>query len=182
MNNLERIGLLKRQESSKPFPQIRKKFDLFSEDTKLKDVHSVYSGYAPLSVQLIEKASDPKGFKGVDGVDLLSPPTLEYVQKGAVAGQQDKKVILLYFIGGITFAELSAIRYLNEKYSKSDDGRVYLVATTKLINGSTFLESLFDNVGNMGKNSGEALFKKKTPPAPTQAATPQQGTGAPATQ
>ena len=44
-------------------------------------------------------------------------------------------------------AEVSAIRYLNRKYTNIE----YVIATTKLINGKTFLKSLFERVGTLAK-------------------------------
>ncbi len=45
----------------------------------------------------------------------------------------------MFFIGGITFAEISALRWLAKAESKD-----IVICTTKLISGPTFLESLID--------------------------------------
>ncbi len=42
-------------------------------------------------------------------------------------------------------SEISALRFLSER---SEDKRDYLVATTKLINGAGFVESLIEQVAN----------------------------------
>jgi len=56
-----------------------------------------------------------------------------------------KPLTLVYFIGGITFAEIAALRHLSER---ENHGRDYLIATTKLINGSTILKSVQETIVN----------------------------------
>ena len=53
--------------------------------------------------------------------------------------ESKKKIVLVFFIGGITMAEISAFRYLN----KRNDDIEYVIVTTKLINGNNFLENLY---------------------------------------
>jgi hypothetical protein len=52
---------------------------------------------------------------------------------------------LVYFLGGVTFAEISALRYLS---TKEGHGRDYLIATTKLINGSSLVDSICEHIQN----------------------------------
>jgi len=49
-----------------------------------------------------------------------------------------KKVVLVFFIGGCTYAEISALRWLN----KNNEHYTFVVGTTKLINGNTLIESI----------------------------------------
>jgi vacuolar protein sorting-associated protein 33A len=52
------------------------------------------------------------------------------------------KVILVFFIGGCTFAEISALRFLAQK----DDNNIeFVIATTNLINKHTFLNNFIEN-------------------------------------
>jgi vacuolar protein sorting-associated protein 33A len=58
LNNFEKLGLLKKQDKQS-FPLLRKNLRLIVEDlddTTPNDVAYVYSGYAPLSVRLIQQA------------------------------------------------------------------------------------------------------------------------------
>ncbi len=48
----------------------------------------------------------------------------------------------MFFIGGMTFTEVAAMRFLNQQ----SDGRDFLLATTKMINGDSFLDSLIEDV------------------------------------
>jgi vacuolar protein sorting-associated protein 33A len=57
-------------------------------------------------------------------------------------GSHHKKTTIVFFLGGCTFTEVSAIRFL----AQQDEGvRDYLVATTQMINGSTLLESVIQS-------------------------------------
>lgn len=53
--------------------------------------------------------------------------------------KKKKKVVMVFFIGGVTYAEVNALRYLNRR---EDSKFYYVAATTKIINGNTFLESM----------------------------------------
>lgn len=54
--------------------------------------------------------------------------------KQETRSRQEKKKVLLYFVGGVTFAEIGAIRFLNEM--KGHNMKFY-IATTQIINGNT---------------------------------------------
>jgi hypothetical protein len=53
-----------------------------------------------------------------------------------------KKVIMVYYIGGITYAEMSCYRLLSEKH-----GIQFLVATTQFINGNKMMDAFKDGFG-----------------------------------
>jgi len=56
--NLERAGLLKRQEKGTPFSVLRDTFKLVYEDINISapnDIAYAYTGYAPLSIRLVER-------------------------------------------------------------------------------------------------------------------------------
>lgn len=48
---------------------------------------------------------------------------------------------MVMFIGGVTFAEIAAIRFLSRQPDVNAD---FIIATTKLINGSSLIGSLVD--------------------------------------
>ena len=52
---------------------------------------------------------------------------------------EEKPLVLVFFIGGVTFAEISALRWLS---ARDGHPKEYMVATTKIINGTNLLESL----------------------------------------
>ena len=70
---------------------------------------------------------------------------IQTLQKGLSADDKktSKKVTLVVFVGGCTFTEISACRFLSNKH----EGEDILIGTTKIINGNSLIESLFDNLG-----------------------------------
>jgi len=159
INNLEKLGLFKKQVRRMLWPTLKKVLKLLPEgDVNLSnptDINFAYNGYAPLSVRLVEMAARG-GWKRIsDVMDALPGKRFEYVQDAPYGAQNEsanlgntsgnkKPLTLVYFIGGVTFAEVSAFRYLNEQES----GRDYLIATTKLINGKTMLEFITEKITN----------------------------------
>lgn len=47
----------------------------------------------------------------------------------------------MFFLGGVTYAEIAALRFLSQM---EDGGTEYIIATTKLINGTSWVKSLMD--------------------------------------
>ena len=56
-----------------------------------------------------------------------------------------KKVMVVFFVGGVTFMEISALRLLS---LRDDCPFEIIVATTKLINGNTLMKTLLHDVEN----------------------------------
>ena len=136
-NNLEKINVLKPQESSNYYSDIEKKLKLIYEDVDLNEPNDIsysYSGYAPISVRLIEKAIT-KGWKNIEDVLYKLPGEYDFPKERLEIGP---KIYLVVFIGGITYGELSAIRYLNETMKN----RKIIVLTTSMINYKKIFNSL----------------------------------------
>ena len=51
----------------------------------------------------------------------------------------DKKVVLVFFVGGVTMAEIAALRFLSQQEESTVE---YIVASTSVITGHSFVESL----------------------------------------
>mmetsp|Transcript_5735 Transcript_5735/g.8136 ORF Transcript_5735/g.8136 Transcript_5735/m.8136 type:complete len:433 (+) Transcript_5735:1-1299(+) len=172
LNNLEKVGLLRRREtiwdSSSPFNTLRKSLILINAEVNTvepDDISYVSSGYAPLSVRLIQSAMN--GWNGQEEalrelpgrlVDIVQqyPPidlaaTMRGHQKatkpslGSLAktntseGGKRKPALLVFFVGGVTFMEIAAMRFLSKRPSFPYH---IICCTTKVINGSTLLQSL----------------------------------------
>lgn len=88
-----------------------------------------------------------------EGVRATPGPTF-HVQQSFVSstaaplddfdGQPKPDVTLVVFIGGITYAEISALRYLEQKTLKAQ--KKLIVLTTSIINGNSFVESIFEEL------------------------------------
>jgi hypothetical protein len=190
LENLTKLGMFKISKSSNNYPKLKNDLKLFFEeyqDDTMTDTAYVFSGYAPLSVRLLqklieipsfctaeafeqpeetkqEKPSDthihkeePKPWTLGWGAPIIPKvPSLDLLIKDCPGGphfrvrqsdQKDltkseisgsKKIVLVFFIGGCTFAEISAIRWLN----KNNEHYTFVVGTTKLINGNSLIESI----------------------------------------
>ena len=57
-------------------------------------------------------------------------------------GTAARRTIVVMFIGGATFAEISGLRFLSSLPSINAE---FVAATTKLVNGSTLLDSYIDS-------------------------------------
>jgi hypothetical protein len=106
---------------------------------------------------MVELASSPGWAKAQEVMDAIPGKTFEFTQDdsnaspGANPSKPDaeesarKPLTLVYFLGGVTYAEISALRHLSERASHNRD---YLIATTKITNGKHLLESLFEDIPN----------------------------------
>jgi len=127
------------------YSMLRKRLGLIMDNVDEQnpaDIAYVHSVYGPLSVKL---AMQVDGWRNIrDVLDLLPGPSFEDTQQ--VSGQTaardrvgEKKVVLVFFVGGVTMAEVAALRFLSQQEESSVE---YLVATTSIITGNTFIESL----------------------------------------
>lgn len=124
------------------------------------DTGHVHNGYTPLSVRIVQHL-DQFGFRSLS--DLLTRhlisqevPIFDETQQLPAAlrkrrnsdttslqsaAEMNQKVVLVFFLGGCTFAEISSFRFLSHKDGVNSD---FIIATTSIINGNTFLQSLSD--------------------------------------
>lgn len=136
--NLERVGLLRYQAGKSVWAPIKKQFNLFVEDATEKDISFAYSGYAPLSVRLVQMTSQAKGWRSSpDALNLLFGPAQELQQPLDGVEPCSNAVVLVCFLGGVTYGEIAALRRLGEM-----QGQRFLVVTTEFINTRTLFDSL----------------------------------------
>lgn len=150
LNNLEKAGLLKVQTGGRNnYPTIRKTLRLWMDDVNEQnptDISYVYSGYAPLSVRLAQLLSRP-GWRSIEEVLRILPGPHFEERQPLPTGLQKKRqpgenrVTLVFFLGGVTFAEIAALRFLSQL---EDGGTEYVIATTKLMNGTSWIEALME--------------------------------------
>lgn len=160
--SLQDLGLLVKAPPPTPpnYPAIRKGLRLIVDDVDdaaPEDISYVYSGYAPLSVRLVQAAAqrsaltgDAKGdvgrmegrrpitgFRGMDDTVAQVPGAVS--DSGPVGGGKAPGTTLVFFLGGCTYAEISALRFMSKL-----GGRSFMVATTGMVNGTTLLKSFGD--------------------------------------
>ncbi|XP_069475703.1 vacuolar protein sorting-associated protein 33A [Ambystoma mexicanum] len=152
LSNLEKAGLLKPQITSRNnYPTIRKTMRLWTDDVSEQnpnDISYVYSGYAPLSVRLAQVLTRP-GWRSIEEVlKMLPGPHFEERQQLPTGLQKkrqqgENRVTLVFFLGGVTYAEIAALRFLSQM---EDSGTEYIIATTKLINGTSWIKSIMEKL------------------------------------
>ncbi|QIW96227.1 hypothetical protein AMS68_001745 [Peltaster fructicola] len=181
--NLERMGLLVPRESHKGYLNpiagaagssatdwnaARRGLHLWVDEVAEADpidIAYVFSGYAPLSVRLVQAIlqkshlqelsraksasattqSGGTGWKGYeDVISRIRGATVDVVQKGRDAdasaarktlrgSKEGPKVNVVLFLGGVTYAEIAALRFVGEKV---DGGRKLVIATTSILSGN----------------------------------------------
>ena len=166
--NLEQAGLLRRRDglwmdSASSFATLRKQLILIHPEVDTvepDDVAYVSSGYAPVSVRIIQTAV--KGWTGREDIlrelpgraldvfqtmppqdltaALQNTPTKPLGATLPPRGSTNKKkpTLAVMYIGGITYMEIAALRFLSNR-----SGFPYhiLILTTEIVNGSTLLDS-----------------------------------------
>ena len=136
------------------------------------DVSYAYgaTGYAPLTARLARRATEGSWKKIDEHLRKLAGPHFEYAQGWDDAGRPAvlaanhagfeakrnrarknpreagrKPVVLVCFVGGVTRAEISCLRFLG---ARDDVGAEFLVAATKIENGFGMMDALIDNQMN----------------------------------
>ncbi|XP_055845679.1 vacuolar protein sorting-associated protein 33A-like [Episyrphus balteatus] len=120
-----------------------------------KDISYVHSFYAPLTVRIVEQSLKPLGWQSLkSSINVLPGKTFEDFQAQLIGinGRQSStpsegsslnvpRVVLVFFVGGCTFAEISALRFLSQQ---EDNNVEFVIATTKLLNKNSFLDTLIE--------------------------------------
>lgn len=164
LNNLEKAGLLKRQESKSNWLTIKRALQLVVDDTDTanpNDISYVFSGYAPLSIRLVQHAIR-SGWRPIEEILKLLPGPHSETKRGGFSSSSSfdalpgtpagidkvtdgrRSLVLVVFIGGVTFAEISALRFLC-----GQEGMAYdmIVGTTKIVNGHSLVETFMEKLG-----------------------------------
>ena len=175
LHHLEKAGLLRRREglfldSAAGFHSLRQSLVLIHPEVQTAepdDVAYVSSGYAPLSVRLVQTAVQhswnklTESLKELPGrmVDIsqASPPAdlntiLQEQQKSRTprvslssmvadgsASSTRKPILLVCYVGGVTYMEIAALRFLSGRRSFPFH---IVIVTTKIVNGRQLIQSL----------------------------------------
>ncbi|KAL9351464.1 hypothetical protein Peur_054144 [Populus x canadensis] len=164
LNNLEKAGLLKKQENKSNWLTIKRTLQLVVEDTDTanpNDIAYVFSGYAPLSIRLVQQAVR-SGWRPMEEILKLLPGPHSETKRGGFSSSPSfdtlhgasaavdrvadgrRSLVLVVFIGGVTFAEISALRFLSAQETMAYD---LIIGTTKIVSGNTLIETYMEKLG-----------------------------------
>uniref|UniRef100_A0A9L0IB07 VPS33B late endosome and lysosome associated n=1 Tax=Equus asinus TaxID=9793 RepID=A0A9L0IB07_EQUAS len=129
------------------FRAISKKLNLIPRvdgeyDLKVpRDMAYVFSGaYVPLSCRIIEQVLERRSWQGLDEVvRLLNCSELAFTDmtKEDKASSESLRLILVVFLGGCTFSEISALRFLGR-----EKGYRFIFLTTAVTNSARLMEAM----------------------------------------
>ncbi|KAJ1327619.1 vacuolar protein sorting-associated protein 33A [Microdochium nivale] len=158
------------------YTSLRKQLRLIVDEVNENDPNDiayVYSGYAPLSVRLVQcvlqkqylatmtkgngaptvaaQIGSAQGWRGFDDVvKHARGPTFDESQKGEdkavkaralLSGGGEKKTVFVVFVGGITFTEIAALRFI----AKQEEGRRdIIICTTSIISGNKIMDAAIE--------------------------------------
>ena len=158
--DLEVLGWLKEKQSTLKkiksiidfnYTQIYEKFQLYNEEYNpevINDCSYILNGYCPLSLKIIEKAVMGK-WGTIAEILKKIPGALSYPEDETVISnpQKDSNILLVVFVGGVTYTEIDALRLLNRKFH--DDflrGKrkktQFVILTTSILNSKKILDNL----------------------------------------
>ena len=169
--DLESLGWLKEKELLKnlrkiidiTYNQISEKFELLKtgdDSEKVNDCSYLLGGYCPLSLRIIELAVEGKWCKIIDTLKKMPGATSYPASESVITHpSNDKNIIFIVFVGGVTYTEIEGIRYLNRKFSeeykkKKRKKRIqFIILTTGILNSRKIF-------GNLGKDIHLSLTMK----------------------
>ena len=147
-HNLFNVGLLQLKEdepvkgSKSTFKQLSKQLKLVPKDPgsyDVQDMSYVYGGaYKPLSCAVVEHLVRNKTWKGLDDAvkgwhGPVYPSVLE--KNTPLPACSRGRVILVYFIGGVTFSEVNALQALGKRTNTT-----YIICTTNTISPRSLID------------------------------------------
>lgn len=139
------------------FQSARKPFRLIVDELDGPEPHDIsysYSGYAPLSVRVIESICFNKSFgwkssvedvlKGFPGESFDESQEDTDDAHGRSSSLETDPTTIVCFLGGITYAEISSLRltFSNHQNGSQGKNRKLIILTTGIINGNQVLSSL----------------------------------------
>ncbi|XP_003380022.1 vacuolar protein sorting-associated protein 33A [Trichinella spiralis] len=165
---LEKVGLFTKNSTdnrnqASSYPNIRKLFDLIidnhTNELEPNDVSYVYSGYAPLIPRLCQRWAKPGWTEIMDNLSKVPGITkLAAGDERRIKSKNRRNIVLVLFVGGVTSAEVSALRFLSSQETSEFNycilfdeflmlffnfkGSHFLVATTSVTTGERLLECL----------------------------------------
>lgn len=174
LRNLERAGLLRLQSGARTYAVLRKSLDLTVDkvnELQPCDISYVHTWYAPLSTRIVERcmkntlqdvlsclhgpqfldmqaSTDAVGREDYGSGDVSAGSHRRSSLISEISLSQQPRVIMVFFVGGCTFAEVSALRFL----AQEDSNVEFVIGTTKILNKHTFLDEFIEGM-EKGQNA-----------------------------
>ncbi|XP_074736700.1 vacuolar protein sorting-associated protein 33B isoform X1 [Strix uralensis] len=108
-----------------------------------RDMAYVFSGaYVPLSCKIIEQVLERRGWLGLEEVVRLLNGNEFSVSDSAVEDNpawESQRVVLAVFLGGCTFSEIAALRFLGK-----ERGCKFIFLTTAITNSARMMEAMIE--------------------------------------
>lgn len=171
LGNLQRAGLLRVQTGARTYAVLRKTLALTVEEVnelQPNDISYVHTSYAPLSTRIVERSLRKLGWQALhDVLSSLPGPTFQETQPHSTEAADEltgtgtaaalprrsslssemslsdrERVIMVFFVGGCTFAEVAALRFLAQRDSNVE----FVIATTRLLNKNSFLDEFIEGM------------------------------------
>jgi hypothetical protein len=154
MKNLEKMGLLKEKVVEMWKQNIfTYNYDKIKSDLKLlntdfngrifEDCAYVLTGLCPITLRLVESAVKDGWKSSVDFLKKSPGKFVEPPRERISEGKKDKNFIFVVFLGGVTFAEIEGIRFLNLKYKEYK----FIILTTEIISCRKLFSGLDEEFG-----------------------------------
>eukprot|EP01064_Diplonema_japonicum_P032009 TRINITY_DN5929_c0_g1_i1.p1 TRINITY_DN5929_c0_g1~~TRINITY_DN5929_c0_g1_i1.p1 ORF type:complete len:614 (+),score=107.99 TRINITY_DN5929_c0_g1_i1:23-1843(+) len=156
LDNLERANLIDRKKGSTANSfkswiksQIANERPDEKEMAQPKDISYAYGGWVPPLARLSEMAVTGKlQWNAMEAaLSEIPGPTFSYSEGGYEDGPVGSRVIMLFFVGGITYSEMALLRFIKDlaktRYAEEGIETSVIIATTKVVNGTNFVEKLY---------------------------------------
>ncbi|XP_075569566.1 vacuolar protein sorting-associated protein 33B isoform X2 [Pelecanus crispus] len=108
-----------------------------------RDMAYVFSGaYVPLSCKIIEQVLERRGWLGLEEIVRLLNGNEFFVSDSTVEDNpawESQRVILAVFLGGCTFSEIAALRFLGK-----ERGCKFIFLTTAITNSARMMEAMIE--------------------------------------
>lgn len=171
LHDLEKLGWIRRKDTlwmdsaSSAFPLLRKSLILIHAEVDTvepDDISYASSGYAPLTVRLVQSAVQgwtktrrQEVLQQLPGrlidVQMTMPPQDlssliqqsprdslgDYAKSSGEQQERYKPTLIVFFVGGLSYMEVAALRFLSKR--PTFPFRIVMV-TTQMINGNTLLQ------------------------------------------
>lgn len=113
------------------------------------DAAYVFCGYCPITIRLIE-AVVKRGWGQIKDLLKRLPGDFQFPsnERDILNVKERNNFILLVFVGGITYAEIAAIRYLNRTFKSKIKNKLlkidhkFIIMTTHILNGKKLISNL----------------------------------------